>query len=139
MRRDNLNILKWGIVLLMTLSLLVYFYYQIQPLIQENMSEEEEEEEEEGEIEDEKNDKLQKITQETTNLTNRIQDVISKSTLDLKEMTDTNLNEMEDTKNKILQEKEEVAMKTIRRINEIQQSIQAEGLKPEKGVHVEVI
>lgn len=136
MRRDNLNILKWGIVLLMTLSLLVYFYYQIQPLIQENMSEEEEEEEE---IEDEKKDKLQKITQETTNLTNRIQDVISKSTLDLKEMTDTNLNEMEETKNRILQEKEEVVMKTIGRINEIQQSIQAEGLKPEKGVHVEVI
>ena len=88
-----------------------------------------------------KKEKLQSISEETLNLTNRIDGIIKKSSLDSTEIANINLQELEETSKNLLMEKEEVSKQNEIQINEVQEKLKKAVEKravPEKGVHIEI-
>ena len=130
MRKSTLMVLKWFLVLVLTVSSIVFFYHRFYTTLQEDMTNEE------------KKDKLQSITQETNNLSNRINNAIMKSSLNSNETTKKALQQLENIEKSISLEREEMSKRNEERINELREPIEKRMEKQpiqEKGVFIEIV
>lgn len=89
-------------------------------------------------LKNEKMEKLQSISEETTNMTERINNVIKNSQFDVNKMTNTRLQELEDSKKNIMLERENAFKPTQLQISEIQNATKnvMDSVVAEKGVHI---
>ena len=145
-------LLRWIVVFLLMVVFLLIMYNQYQPFREymegeakgeaENSSSESTNESTNETADEMKNkEKLQSISEETLNLTNRIDGIIKKSSLDSTEIANTNLQELEETSKNLLMEKEEVSKQNEIQINEVQEKLKKAMEKttvPKKGVHIEI-
>lgn len=90
--------------------------------------------------ENEKREKLQSISQETTNMTENMNNMIKKSRFDVNKMTNAILQELENRKKNMMIERENVSKQAEFRVREIQNSNQnvMDSVVTEKGVHIEI-
>lgn len=146
-------LLRWIVVFLLMLVFLLIVYNQYQPFREymedeakgeaKNSTTSESTSESTNEAADEmkKKEKLQSISEETLNLTNRIDGIIKKSSLDSTEIANTNLQELEETSKNLLMEKEEISKQNEIQLNEVQEKLKKAMEKttvPKKGVHIEI-
>lgn len=130
MRKSTLMVLKWFFVLVLTVSSIVFFYHRFYTTLREDMTNEE------------KKDKLQSITQETNNLSDRINNAIMKSSLKSDETTKNALQQLENIEKSISLERQDMSKRNEERINELREPIEKRTEKQpiqEKGVFIEIV